>query len=1061
MLNLLLSAAIVFGNDGAVESLKTEEGRELIREKVPFVSVDMPDGREIGAVSCRAEGDRLVFGFPDGLGECVLRKTSLDGDVGWTFKVESLTVKDAYRLYYARVKPVCTKYFGLDSGILSDDESGVMVRAYELKGADRRAELTRLIYTLQERDPTRERGLQAATTAKYGLTGYSAGLIATSKAKLRDAWKTMTIASGAPYSVYGGPWAQDHETERGSYLFATWMDMSSLDDWLLLCEKAAIGVLHFHAWWDIWGLYDISTNCFPRGLADMKKAADRMRAIGVKPGMHTMSGSLQFGGPDLTPVCSDDVLARRVYTLARDFKDGDDVLYVNEPIACDQDKVLTGDSNGNLLKLGGELVEYADFVRERPYRFTGVKRGYMKTTVKKGGYAAGTEVVYPSHRFTAFFPRPDTRLADTVADRIAKVYNACGVREIFFDGSEGPREHYTVDALVAKIFSKLNQDKNRGIWCGMSHSRAYFNWMISHKGAWDYPTRGPKQFCDCHVRCYREQSWESNLIGMDLGWWLPWAGDATSRGFYEDEFEYAPAKAAQIGAVMSFHGFWKTSDHRLDFRNENWMTIAGWWGRAQSEKLFKPGLCEKMSPLGDEWRLRQGEDGVWRVAPLFVSKHLVSNNEFSKWNVDMDEERESEVRVEALYSTASGSQRLLDDSNLDKLVTEANKGVSISVAKGSRGGLVLRAKNTSAKANESWCCVKKLIGEPYLEVKRGCSLWVKGDGSGATLNVQFGRTAHRFEGAYAEQYVKLDFNGWRKVDFLMRESDADQADGFEWPYWDKFASHSPAKLFRSLPTGKTVGSIAYYLNGIRPETITEVEVSALDGVDEKKIALEKSALVVGDCAAELPFALASGEYAELKGGTWTRYAPNGEPLKRVKTGDRFILRKGANAIAFHGYAGVDDPRAEVTFLAPGKWEEALVKNPSFEAEMLEKYAPADGFDGKIAVRVSGGVDRYDLRIDGPIKNPAFSVLGKAFSFPVELGPDDRIVIKDGKWRAERVIAGANDGERRTKSSERRLISEGSLAEPLPALPAGETAVFAFSSSDPDSAQAHISIVKRY
>ena len=342
------------------------------------------------------------------------------------------------------------------------------------------------------------------------------------------------------------------------------------------------------------------------------------------------------------------------------------------------------------------------------------------------------------------------------------------------------------------------------------------------------------------------------------------------------------------------------------------------------------------------------------------------------------------------------------------------------------------------------------------------SVWVKGDGSGATLNVHISRTSSIYEGASAEHYLKLDFTGWRRFDYLMRETDADKAAAFEWPYWDRKASHTPASLFRTLPIGKTVGAISYYLNGIRPGTKVEVEVSELDALDEMKMSMRNVAVSVGGRTVEVPFALESGEYAELRGGTWTKYLPSGEPVRRVRTGDRVSLAKGRSEVSVSASAGGVAPRLEVTLLALGQWEDAFDGNMSYEAEFLDKYAPADGFDGVVAARVHPGADaKIELRIDGSVKNPSFTVLGKSFAFPVDLGADDRLFVKDGRWWAERVVAGANDANRRTKMSRRLPLKEGTLDGDLPRLPAGRTTRFEFSSSDPASAQAHIAIIKRY
>ena len=1061
---LLLGAIVLTGNEATltvgdnaeISSLKLKGGRELITERVPFAEAFLKDGRRVCAEKVKGKGEQWIeFSFPGGLGTCAFKVEPFEG--GWTFTVAAVDVKDIEKLSFLRVKPNCDRIYGAQLCAFMDDEAGVVVRAYDPQLAPPDEH--------KKKPPVRERGLELLASEKYGMLGRRGGILAVPRAKVREGWKAMTLAAGVSHSKVGGAWALDDEGARGSYIFATWMDMASLDDWISLCEKAGVDILHFHAWWDTWGESDVSTNCFPRGLPDMRLAADRLRAAGIRCGMHTMTLSMQFGSSFLTPECSQELAYRHVYTLARDFRDGDDVLYVNEPIAPDQAKVLTGDSNGNILQLGGELVEYNDFVREKPYRFLGVKRGFMKTNVKRGGYAAGTAVKYPRHRFTAFFPDPDSPLADEVADRLAKVWKACGLCELFFDGSEGPREDYVIDALVAKLHAKLDRGKD-GIYCCFSYNRPYNMWFRSYAGAWDYPTTGPKPFTDCHVAHYLRNSRVENLVGLDMGWWQPWRGGATSRGFYDDEMEYYAAKCAGADAAMSLHGFWRTSDHRLPFATESDTTRLGWWERARRARRFRAGLTERFAAPGADWRLKQDADGVWRVRPLAMTKQKVRGTDFAKWTVDSSEERPAELRVAALYAVddaaaKTNALRLVDSSFLKDMVREAAPGVTVDGAAAANGNIRLTASNASAEPTAAWCCLKRTIGDPWLEVNRATTLWVKGDGSGATLNVQIRRTSSIFEGAIAEQYVKLDFTGWRKVGLLLRETDAEYADRFVWPYWDHHTQWSPAHLFRSLPLGRTVGAVSLYLNGIPKGGTVDVEVSPVDSVPEKATTLEKATVVVNGQATVLPFALKSGEYAELRDGAWTRFASNNEPLQRVATGERLALGKGDNAVAFYGWSGADEPRAEVTVTGVGAAEDAYTADFDYEAETLALYQPSAGFDAPVEARVHpNGRARLDLRIDGPIRNPSLMIGGETWTIPVALEASDRVFVKDGKWSATRVVAGANDGERRTKSSQRLPLGEGTLAKPLPVLSSGTTKI-AIGADDPETCRARISVVKRY
>jgi hypothetical protein len=58
---------------------------------------------------------------------------------------------------------------------------------------------------------------------------------------------------------------------------------------------------------------------------------------------------------------------------------------------------------------------------------------------------------------------------------------------------------------------------------------------------------------------------------------------------------------------------------------------------------------------------------------------------------------------------------------------------------------------------------------------------VKGDGSGALLNLQLG-TPREFMHALSDHYVTLDFKGWRYVELLVRERDVERMDDYVWPY---------------------------------------------------------------------------------------------------------------------------------------------------------------------------------------------------------------------------------------------------------------------------------------
>ena len=176
------------------------------------------------------------------------------------------------------------------------------------------------------------------------------------------------------------------------------------------------------------------------------------------------------------------------------------------------------------------------------------------------------------------------------------------------------------------------------------------------------------------------------------------------------------------------------------------------------------------------------------------------------------------------------------------------------------------------------------------------------------------------------------------------------------------------------------------------------------------------------------------------------------------------LRAGKNTVSYSGAASLGDARAEISVSALGP-RFAATKDPAslsaaerryvaYEAAPPVRYAPEDGFDGRVPVLVRPGERAFlELRVTGPVKNPSLAVKDgtrRVWSFPVELGDKDRLFCRDGKvWYVLRP----------TGYDSSKMVAKGALDEPLPVL--AESTGFVFSSSDPASAAAQVDVIKRY
>ena len=1083
---------VSFDAKGCVASIREKStGRELVGRKVPFMAMRLSDGTEIAPESLRSERNRrLNFTFPDGRGECVMDVTPFDG--GWTFKTAKVAIDGAADLTLGRIVPSCGKAKGSMSNIVMDERSAVVLRAYqpELEMNDAKVE-----GQSESNDLSRDTFVRA--TRELGFFDRSFGLSAGPADRMLDMLKGMANAAGMTKTGCGGPWSMESDANRRSYLFATWADLQSVDDWLRLADKAGCQTLHFHAWWKTRGSYRADTPCF-KDDEELAAAVKQVHDYGKKASTHTLSAAIQFGDPLIAPKWFDDFVSDAEYTLARPYAEGDAEMFVNEKPVAKHAKMLTGSTNGNILRVGDDLLQYEDFTTEPPYRFMGVHvarepygeaatyddtqalRSDGSTAAAAAGrarrlsraeYPAGTRVSYLHHRYAELYAKPGSLLAEVVTDRIAEFYNGCEFDGIYFDGAEGMGTRYGIDWLRERTLEKLG--KRFGAIVNSTSCRNPFNWWHrSLAGTWDHPNYGPRSFHDRHIFVNRDLC-SADFLRSDLGWWNAHAADANGRGYFPEEMEYFGCKAAANDMTVSIMGA-RPTDGPIKFSMDDQLTISGWWERARYARAFKPGLQDRMKRRGDEFRLRQSDSGEWRVTPMVSHRHRVATRDFAKWTVDCAADAPAELRVESLYAAdhdATNAQiRVLDAAMAADLTVKSAPGVKVSFAKGRDGdrGETLRitASNASAPENGSWACVSRELPEKtFAEVNQASTLWIKGDGSGATLNVQVQRS-RVFGVACSENLVKLDFTGWRRVDLLLRERDADESAEFDWPYVDRTALNTQAAVARSVISGKTVGSFNLYLNGIPSGKTVGVEVGAWDSIPLKKAVMEKGAKVtVGSATLEIPFDLPGGDYAELKDGHWTHYAESGEPVARAAA-TNVVLRvaKGANAVSFDGTAGGAFARAEVTLLATGAPEAAFAPLSAEQKKLLEVeyelpfvFSPLRGLAGRHPVRVRPG-ERALLcfEILGPAKYPV--VAGRRIPIVLK-NKFDRVGCYDGMtWSAVRIHPGSIGYENRLEAAYRESLGEGVFSRPFEVLGPGTTEV---EFSDELGAGARVTFFKKY
>lgn len=1034
-------ATLRVDTQGRLVSLHSKaSARELLAHPQPLVSARLKDGLQLTARKVTLSGNLLTFEFPRGLGIATLAVETLKEF--FSLKVQALTLSNVQELSFFTVPATAAKYQGNMANLLSDDEDAVCLRGYELP-----VEMSASHGTLR-----------VWTTADHGLTGWSAGLAVGPKSAMPVMSRAMAEAAGVPISKQGGPWSLGAEANRGSYLFAD-LAHAATDDWIELARRGGFSYIHLHGWWRTLGHYEVSPNLYPKGLEDFRDTVARIHTAGLKAGIHTLTGCIDTRDPWITSEANSNLIAAARYTLARPLSPTDTVLYVNEKPGSGHDVVFTYSGNGNAIRIGSEIIQYSEIIAEPPYAFAKCTRGAFKT--RPAAHAVGEQADYLQQRYMAFYPQPDSPLASELADGIANIFNTCKLDQIYFDGSEGMMSRYGVDAMRHAIFKRLHGDVLAEASCHGAHNW----WFHSRLGAWDHPVWAAKRFQDKHI-AESSKYRATDLLEPQMGWWAPRGPSAQARGHFLDEMEYFATKNLGLDSAMSIQGV-NVSRAPLPLHIENQFTLLGWYEHLRLARYFDTQTVARVVVPGEEFRLRQNREGSWQFTPIKMDAHRISalGNGSENWTShNRFSKQPLAARVEALYAVASydAPKRISVSDFTDlKAFTPATASAAISLklaeettdVKGGSRNLRLRAENKGITRIGAWARASLSFSAPYrnLAGAGAFGVWIKGDGKGALLNIQFS-TPREYMHALSDHYVTLDFTGWRYVELLVRERDVEQMTRYTWPYGGSY------DIYRNPLDMTHISQVSFYLNNLPPGETTETILSPVMALPVQSTELKTPALTVNGQSLTLPLTMKSGDFLELEpSGLCTHYSDKGDLLARVRpaTADiRPMLRTGENTVTFacNKPQGVS-ARAEVTintlgtpFGTPNPRRKIAWENLTREYEMTRIITTPDGPDNTwdIAVR-PGEKAALEIELTGEMESPVLNVNGHALRFPVTLKTGQRLLCRDQRqWVVLDVT--------RTK------IAEGRLAKAPPILKGGLHPI-SFTCVAPNCAQ--VKLVKVY
>jgi hypothetical protein len=713
-----------------------------------------------------------------------------------------------------------------------------------------------------------------------------------------------------PYNPVGGPWALESEASRGSYLIDEGgrLTLETVDKWIALAQALGVRQIDIHTGRGNLRFGDLepAPERFPNGLTDLRLAIERLHRAGLGAGLHTYAFYVAKDSAWVTPVPHPDLATVRDFTLAEPLSETDDTVLVRESTAGLS--AVTGFQvrNSATVRIGDELVEFSGVRTEAPYGFTGCRRGACGT--RPVPHPVDSEVAQLRECFGLFLPRPGSELYDLVVQRTADVYNQCGFDMIYLDAIDGAD---AVDGAelawyhAGRFVDDLLRRCERPPIMEMSMLTHHLWIARSRMGAVDVPLRGMRDFTDWH--CSVNQGLNEILLPGNLGWAAVF--DCTSvqvERTFPDDLEYLCSKALAYDNSLSWLlGFDPETFAELPGR-QHLARVCGRYERLRLSRALPESVLHLLRAPG-------------YTAPSDHDRRVVMVTAANPY----DTPQAPGLRIEGLW--AAGAYTAPEARLLTSW--DPTTPVPLTALAGSDGVDLTWELEAERDPDHDWGHRLELTARNRDDTRRGAcaglawtfpkpldlnetpalGVWVRGDGSGAVLNLQL-QCPVEAAGARLERYVTLDFTGWRYQSLV--EVEGEELDTYQWPYsW----------LYRIWADQRRFAALNIWLNHLPANGVTNVALSPVKALPLLEPTVRDAVIEVGDTRVHLPFEVPCRAYAEiLPNGDCTLYDWRGEPQERARVEPWPTLGNGAFDLRFRCTEG--RPGLTLTWLGPTLWE---------------------------------------------------------------------------------------------------------------------------------------------
>ena len=795
-------------------------------------------------------------------------------------------------------------------------------------------------------DKTDARGgvqLQAVAHRSLGFAGRKAALVACPTADFLQVVRDVERTHGLPSPTLGGQWAKTSREARKSWMITGLVAGDEPPAYTadrVFAVAKTLGVEYVVVslgWWNAgFGHYAINTNHFPNGVASLKSVADQAHSLGLKLGLHVMSGSITKNDAYVTPVPDPRLCRDAEATLATDVDAAANVIPTRESVAGFGTASGYWAYGGVDAQIDDEIVRYggtAEGLRDpHPFALTGCVRGAYGT--RAAPHKAGAKVRHVTERYGWYVASPE--LAAEIGRNLADIVNQAGLDMICFDGADVRAEPRTQFHRGHQVAQSLLRHARRDVLL-VSNGSTHFGWhSMARGGEEDAMARGFKRWVDDRT-VHTWGAWHRrNFLRPDFSWVGIYPHTPTMTAARPDDIELVCARSLGYDAAIGW-GFAACyggpSNVDTFSRNGRRDEIAGvirTYEKLRMEDYFPEEVRRPLCEQASEWRLLppEADRERYRLVPArYVKSGIVRPG--AAWQIQNDLGPQPVcLRVEVLPAVAAyGAADNVVVADFAQLQFKtggdaaAKTAIRLTGETHPQAGVVARLSCTgpapdaplppklAGHGQPAWAQASATFPAKLdLSRHRALGVWVKGDGSGATLNVQLERTPQ----SYLHFYQPITFTGWRYCE--LGEPEGDRV--MDYFSYEKHALHD-------LPIDSFAGLTLMILNPPRGRNV-ELEIGRIEALCETGGRLADPRVTLGQATLELPVTLEPEQYLET-GDWWGAADPalcrvfsaDGNELRRVKLNAPPVVPAGCSTVRLEA-GGQPPARAKVAVMLRGK-----------------------------------------------------------------------------------------------------------------------------------------------